>query len=69
MKIVYYKKSARKPMVFRPWDEWRHELSIYILLKTLHFSKICAMIYIQENPFPSPQKGEKLYVSYYKTTG
>lgn len=56
-------------MVFRPWDEWRHELRIYILLKTLHFSKICAMIYIQENPFPSQQKGEKLYVSYYKTTG
>ena len=35
-------------MVFRPWDEWCHELSIYILLKTLHFSKICAMIYIQD---------------------
>lgn len=50
---LFYKKSAKKPMVFRPWDEWRHELSIYILLKTLHFSKICAMIYIQENPFPS----------------
>lgn len=51
---LFYKKSARKPMVFRPWDEWRHELSIYILLKTLHFSKIYAMICIQENPFPSP---------------
>lgn len=51
---IFYKKSARRPMVFRPWDEWRHELSIYILLKTLYFSKIYAMICIQENPFPSP---------------
>ena len=53
-KDYLYKKSARKPMVFRPWDERRHELSIYILLKTLYFSKICAMIYMQGNPFPSP---------------
>jgi hypothetical protein len=52
--ITFYKKSARKPMVFRPWDEWRYELSIYILLKTLYFGKIYAMICIQENPFPSP---------------
>ena len=41
-------------MVFRPWDEWRYELSIYILLKTLYFGKIYVMICIQENPFPSP---------------
>ena len=41
-------------MVFKPWDEWRYELSIYNLLKILHFSKMYAMIYIQENTFPSP---------------
>ena len=41
-------------MVFRPLDERHHELSIDILLKTLYFGKICAMIYMQENPFPSP---------------
>ena len=22
--IFFYNVSARKPMVFRPWDEWRH---------------------------------------------
>ena len=30
-------------MVFRPWEEWCYELSIYILLKTLYFSKIYVM--------------------------
>ncbi len=24
--------AARKPMVFRPWDEWRQVLNVYILL-------------------------------------
>ena len=28
----FYKTSARKPMVFRPWDEWRHELSAYFTI-------------------------------------
>ena len=22
--VKFYNVSARKPMVFRPWDEWRH---------------------------------------------
>ena len=37
MLVYIYRKSARKPMVFRPWDEWRHESSTYILAKNIVF--------------------------------
>lgn len=34
---LFYRKSARKPMVFRPWDEWCHESSAYILAEDIVF--------------------------------
>ena len=47
----------------------RFAKQLIILLKSSYFSKIYAIIYIQEVSFPSLLGRRKLYVSYYKTAG